>query len=193
MCPYFLVSLIAALQVGFEREECSRMSQPFSARIFFSRIKSGSVQTFSIWNGGSAKMILNLLPQFLTKRKASLLMVWSLSVKFFSPNSFTNLRQSELLSTQVMLEHPLERNSKLMFPVPQNESSTWISSKSKWLFRMLNSADLAKSVVGRTGRFRGARIFFPLCSPVMMRTGVGRLKENKNVMAGYWNHSCIQT
>lgn len=35
---------------------------------------------------------------------------------------------------------------------------------------MLNKPVLAKSVVGRTGRYAGASIFFPLNLPLIIRT-----------------------
>ena len=50
----------------------------------------------------------------------------------------------------------LDRNSRLMDPMPANKSKTSIESIDSLFLRMLKSASFAKSVVGLVGRFLGA-------------------------------------
>lgn len=77
--------------------------------------------------------------------------------------------QPECLSTAVTLLIPLEANSILMFPVPENRSSTSQLSKSYVLYSILNKASLAMSVVGLTGKLAGALKRIPLSFPPIIR------------------------
>lgn len=75
----------------------------------------------------------------------------------------------ELLSTEVTDFTPLDIISRLILPVPEHRSRQFNSEKSKRLSRILNNPVLAKSVVGRTGRFPGGLIMRPLYFPLIMR------------------------
>ena len=67
------------------------------------------------------------------------------------------LIQLKLLSIEITFFTPLEENSKLILPVPENKSRTSIELKSILLLRILNRPSLALLVVGLTGRFIKAR------------------------------------
>src|ERR1700742_4235586 len=74
-----------------------------------------------------------------------------------------------LRSTDTTCAAPRDANSKDILPVPLYKSSTLMSSNSIWFNKMLNNASLAKSVVGRTGKFFGGFNLRPFKLPPMIR------------------------
>lgn len=72
-----------------------------------------------------------------------------------------------------MEEQPLDANSYPILPVPAKSSSSLRLSKSTKLLSILNRLSFAKSVVGLTGKFFGAKMDLPLYFPPIIRTNVG--------------------
>ena len=61
-----------------------------------------------------------------------------------------------------------KENNKVYYSKPENKSRHFSSCKYKKLFRMLNIASLALSVVGLTGIVLGAKNLLPLCLPLII-------------------------
>jgi hypothetical protein len=92
-----------------------------------------------------------------------------------------NFTQLKFKSIDVTFLHPLDENSKLIFPVPANKSNILICSKLIWFFKILNNPSFAKSVVGLTGSVLGAKIFFPLYFPAIIRMKLDESVNDNNV------------
>ena len=75
----------------------------------------------------------------------------------------------ESFSTRCTTVAPLDANSKLMLPVPENKSRTVTASKSIRFARMLNRLSRAESVVGLAVKLEGGLIFLPLYFPLIIR------------------------
>src|SRR5690606_2907662 len=66
-----------------------------------------------------------------------------------------------------------ESHSKEIFPVPAHKSNKSKSYKSNRFSNILNKPSLAKSVVGREGKFLGTVTFLVFNKPLIIRTTVG--------------------
>ena len=73
---------------------------------------------------------------------------------------------------QCIVAASLEANSKLILPVPEQRSNTFVPSMGIMLPNKLNNPSLAKSVVGLTGKFFGGLNLLPLSLPLIIRTGI---------------------
>ena len=82
-------------------------------------------------------------------------------------------------------EQPLDANSYPIFPVPAKSSKSLTLSKSIKLLSILNRLSFAKSVVGLTGKFFGAKMDFPLYFPPIIRTNVD--------VKGYSIRDCLKS
>lgn len=143
---------------------------PCGSKRFRSKTRSTNFCWFGKSKGGSQKIILNWRLHCSKKVNASeRCMLHLLSFKS-DLSELKNRSDTGWLSTLKTELTPLDKNSKLILPVPENKSRISKPSQSNSWSRMLKSDSLAKSVVGLDGKFRGGEKRLPLYLPPTTRT-----------------------
>jgi len=156
-------------EVKFKFFGCSRIKNPSSFIIPDDVTRSGRVSSHARSYGGSAKTILYLNLQALRYALTSIWIGLIFSNFISSAILFINEICLVSFSTRCTTAAPLEANSKLMLPVPENRSSTLKDSKSTRFERILKRLSRAKSVVGLAIKVPGGFILLPLYFPPIIR------------------------